>query len=658
MEGPRLDHFFEQIQALNPFLDNRVNGPSADNSDVEDIHRAEFERLTALAREMLTAGRGVGAVLWGEAGVGKSHLLSRLGRWAAQDRRACFVYLHNLQAAPEQLPRSLLLTVVSILTGGRRRLFQTPLYDLVRAALFEAVGRRAGTYYWAPLERAYAAWVDQLGRQGLPGAALFDRTVYGVLYRLFRSASLAAQGKEDGGEAELAVRWLAGQALDPPEALHLGLPPGRHRDDPTALEDNQQVKQVLVALTQLAAAARRPFVLALDQVDNLDTEQAAALARFLEALIDSSPNLLVVTAGIQASLLRWREQGVLQHSAWDRVAQVEVALHRLSTAEATAVVRSRLQKFLAPFAALGPVRQRAGQDALFPLGQAWHARTLRDKADVRPRDAINWAREGWRRQQERLRQQGGPEWLADWPGPDEVAPPPALPPEQELVDRKVAEKMAGHVAWRRHEPEGLPADADRLAGLIYTLLAQCRDADHRYGVADVERLLAPRRDPRRTYDLTLLQRFTGNGPDVRTALLVLTAPSAKLVVGFLRRLLEDPRPLDRLFLVTDQRVGLPLGERGQEYLEQLRHSPTCRFRELELTFDEYAELDALAAVVALAQSGDLEVEPRPGEARAAGAQEVIASHHRQNRYLATRLLRELLAAPEPKPAHQPEALAP
>src|SRR4051794_33608068 len=91
--GDSLEGFFRHVLAADPFLDNRVNAPSAQDVDVEDIHRAAFDRLVALARAALEARRGIGAVLWGEAGVGKSHLLSRLGRWARAPGQACFVYL-------------------------------------------------------------------------------------------------------------------------------------------------------------------------------------------------------------------------------------------------------------------------------------------------------------------------------------------------------------------------------------------------------------------------------------------------------------------------------------------------------------------------------------------------------------------------------------
>ena len=66
------------VLASNPFTDNRVNAPSARDIDVETVHQQAFERLTALAREAHDERRGLGAMLWGEAGIGKSHLLARL----------------------------------------------------------------------------------------------------------------------------------------------------------------------------------------------------------------------------------------------------------------------------------------------------------------------------------------------------------------------------------------------------------------------------------------------------------------------------------------------------------------------------------------------------------------------------------------------------
>src|SRR5437588_6427346 len=130
---PGLDGFFEHVRYTNPFDVNRVGESSFAESDAEPVHHAAYAQLLDLARKAHKQHLGIGALLWGEAGIGKSHLLARLGRWAGADnRQAVFVYLSNLQAAPEQLPRSVLRRTVSILTRGRTSRFaETPLYRLV-----------------------------------------------------------------------------------------------------------------------------------------------------------------------------------------------------------------------------------------------------------------------------------------------------------------------------------------------------------------------------------------------------------------------------------------------------------------------------------------------------------------------------------------------
>jgi hypothetical protein len=651
----RLAEFGGRVLSENPFLDNRVNGPGPETVDVEAVHQAAFARLTGLAGEALRGRRGVGAVLWGEAGIGKSHLLARLSRWAEQDNRACFVYLHNLQAAPDHLPRSLLHSVVSVLTLGRSRSFaHTPLFDLVYASLLEAVDHNLRNYSWSQLSAAWTAFLDRLGLAG-------DRRPYEVLFPFFRSAYRAGQGRELGEVAESAVRWLSGQALDPDEARRLALPPGLRADEPVALEDNQAIKQVLVALTRLAAGKGRPFLLVFDQVDNLDTDQAAALARFLQALIDSSSNLLVVTAGVQSTLLGWREARVFQDSAWDRLAQIEVRLGRLTADEARRIVQARLDRFLDPFADLEPLQQKRQADPLFPLGRSWKESTLEERVDVRPRDALNWAREGWRREQEALDRLGVGDWLANWPRSDgEINGQDRGPTSEEVqaaIDRKVEDRLAEVLAELQQHPETLPPDGDQLAGLVYALLVQCRNSGHRYGVVGVERLPPPRRDVRPTYDLTVRQRGTDGG-ELCMGVLVLTVASAVSATGFLRRLRDDTRPFDRLVVVTDQRIGLPLGDRGREYLHDLEQTGADRFRRVDLSFDEYARLEALQRVVGLARSGDLEVEVRPGQGRVIEERDVIDSYHRHGRYLAAPLLHTLLVPEEnPPPVAPSEAAA-
>jgi hypothetical protein len=91
------------------------------------------------------------------------------------------------------------------------------------------------------------------------------------------------------------------------------------------------------------------------------------------------------------------------------------------------------------------------------------------------------------------------------------------------------------------------------------------------------------------------------------------------------------------------RQALPLAAKGQEYLEELQHRGTAKFQHIELSFDEYAYLAALRDVFSQARTGELEVELVPGRRQRLSETEVIASHHRRDRYRTSRLLRLLLA---------------
>lgn len=642
--------FLDQVRASNPFIDNRVNSPSAADVDVLDIHRQAFERLTALAGAARDQRRGIGVLLWGEAGIGKSHLLSRLVRWAERDQQACAVYLHNLQASPENLPRSLLKAVVRILTRGQVRGFrQSPLFALVFAAVKEALDFDLTTLHpWAKVERAYHRLVDGLSAAEPSRAALVDRTAYDVLFRFFHSA-FRAYKTHDERVAALAVRWLAGDYLDPDEAKTLGLPPGP-RDEPVALADNQQIKQVHTALTRLALSRKQPFLLCFDQVDNLEENQAAALSRFLEALIDSSPNLLVVTAGIKATLLGWRNHKVIQDSAWDRLAQFEVSLQRLTPEESRRIIAARLEQFIEPFAEQEPVRQRFQQDGLFPLGRSWADGFFQDKIELRPRDAINGAREGWRRRQEALQQPGDAAWLEDRgePPTNGVAPPAAPTEEQirEAIDRKVAQKIAEHCEQRRRAPDALPPDADNLAGLIAALLKQAAAGGDPAGQLHIDQPPSGKPDRQFPYSLIVRRQPGTNGQAVRTGLLFLATDGAFSTTANLNWLLRDTHHPERTLLVTEERLPVAFGAqsdaKGRQYYAELCQGKHGPFQHLVLTFEQYAHLDALRAVAGMARSGDLEIEWPGGATRPVSEQEVLESHHRQGRYQAAALLPDLL----------------
>jgi hypothetical protein len=649
-----LHAFAAAVRAGNPFAVNRVDRLAAPVVDVSGIHRAPYEKIIALAREACEQNRGIGAVLWGDAGTGKSHLLARLHGWAGQDHHASFVYLHNLLADPEQLPRYVLKYVISYLTAGLAGpLDRTILFRLLNAAVAEALrhdGVKAPT--WREAEASYHRLVDRLAGQDPTRAVLLNRDVYRVLFLFFRSVYCARGGAPDG-PVPLAVRWLSGEPLDPEEATQLGLRAGRDSEDGVGLADDEQVKQVLVALTQLALSRRQPFLLCFDQLENLGPERIQQLARFLQGLLDSAGNLLIIFCGLKRVLFGYQQTNTIHEAAWHRLAQHKLDLHRIDRAEGRHILEARLEKFLEPFVSVPAVKEQLTQDSLFPLGRVWYDQRVSDSPDVQPRRVIDWARERWEQHQARLAAEAVTDWLGSWAREGPVVRRGA---REETVDALVAEKIAELTARRRQEPHTLPPSAENLAGLVHTLLQQCLNRPGQYPLTRLSRPVALKKTMRPPYHFRThgAEQSDGKAPDV--GVLFVGTGSATSAAGSLRRLVQALATATpaRLLLVTEERQPLKLARAGQDYLKQLSARGSPAFSQKTLTFEQYAQLDALEAVVGLARSGDLEVEVGPGESPAVREDEVIASHHRHGRYLQQTLLAALLdlgPGKDPDPTH-------
>jgi hypothetical protein len=560
------------------------------------------------------------------------------------------VYLHNLQAAPDRLPRAVLRAVLDRLTRGRVRPFwAAPLFRLMNAVLRAALrrqGKERGT--WGEIAAAYGAFLAQRASRGAAGVAPFDLTVHEILFRFYQAAHPSRHGAEDD-VAALAVRWLSGEALDTAEARRLDL---TAEYDAEAV-DNQHVKQVLATLAQVARAAGRLLLLCFDQVDNLDEEQVKALSRFLHDLLDSAGNLLVVTTGVKQTLLRFLQEGVITETSWDRIGQFEVALGRLRREQGWELLRARLLRFLQPFRGLKEIEERLREDPLFPLGGAWFDARLHDLVDFRPRDLLGWAYDRWRQLQDDLDSAPHADWLERWGQGAKPPPPPPPADPQTALDRAVAERLAEHQARCLRDPKCPPVDGDNLLALLDAALKQTRGGPYRLRTYHRHATKSGTRSP---YDFTVEQAAAPDGPVVRVGVRVLAPEHSRTVTVALERIASDEEPPDRALLVTDERQELPLGPKGRELLGELERRGPQVFRHVALPRRQLAELDALQAVIGQARAGDLEMEVAPGQRRAVTEDEVVAAYHRSGRYLANPLLRELLggeATPPTPPADVP-----
>jgi hypothetical protein len=396
--------------------------------------------------------------------------------------------------------------------------------------------------------------------------------------------------------------------------------------------------------------SRQPLILCVDQVDNLDPDKLRSLTMFLHALLDHVPNLLVITSGVKQTFLKFREESIIGEAAWDRIAEYKVDVNRIPPADARRILEARLERFHEPFLEVDEVRRSVHEDTLFPLGREWLERQLGDGLEFRPRDILTWARDAWEDRQQALVRLGGERWFENGqePNPPGTTTATATAAVEDLIDEAVDRKIEEQIAKHRLEPGSLPPDAGNLAGLVESLLKRCTGEGLPYTFESVERKrrkgaeLPP-------YDLLVRERRDPDSREVKTGVAFVTNVGTSATYA-LRRLLADDRTLDHRMLVTDQeRRPLKVGPVGADHYRALERLGPRKFEHLKLNFEQYARLDALQGVIGMARSGDLEIESPRGTIRPVTEAEVIASHHRRDRFRGHPLLRPLLTE-EPTPA--------
>jgi type II secretory pathway predicted ATPase ExeA len=621
----------EMFAAGNPFSAERVTRAGNLAVDVEEIHKEPFECLWRLIGQVHRDNSALGVVVWGEAGAGKSHLLSRLERLAPERKVAVVIQPAALQVAPDRMAHTIMHSLIAALTRGQSAGKTTmPLYRAMERYLkrFSIENGRDPHRPWMPdeLRRMFDEAMGRLAAvvPGMTG----DDPLFRVLYRVFYAGLIHRTGGDDP-TLPLALRWLAGDDLDPAEASALDLRPT------TAVPDQSQVLRLIGLLSQLVGKSGRTMILVFDQLHTLPPPQFSALVRFLHELLDVAANLLVVIAEVKDEMVRMVENRLISTAGWDRLGQVKIDLHRINPDEGRRIVEARLDNFRGPFLDEPTIRRCCEVDPLYPLGSEWWAERTRNMDEQRPRRFLQLARERW-------------DAVAPAQGQGDVSPPVTA---EEKFDIEVESAIQHRTSELVGGPLLLPPNMIALVGMIQALLKQCESG------AGSERIHLldpgpPAVNPR--YHGLIRLGEPSVGPCLVTGWVVVVTESATSATGVLRRLAEDPSPPDRVVLIIDSRSPMPLGgqpnAKGREYREQLRARGPDRYREYSMPVDEYARLEAIEFVARL---GNFDLPP---DLTTPKRDLVIASHRRKGRYGQSALLRLLLGYPSPANLTATEAI--
>jgi hypothetical protein len=633
IEPEAVHAWVRSITTTNPFTHNRVTQAEDLPADVPAVHDREFRTITRRIQEVRATGQAAGILLTGAAGVGKSHLLARLFQWAHHEGAATVVYLHNVLASPERIPRYLLRALVSTMAGNHRHAYpESLLYQVINRAIQAEL---AGSGLPSPKKRLSA--LIALGRQLDPMAEVFSAVV-----SFLDNVMKGSEGDEKAIErATSAVEWLSGGLIQNKRASELNVPEGKDEEG-SALLDDEAVRRVLGVLAGLSARGGRPFVLCIDQVDNLPPESVSAMAAFLHASLDNCRSLVVVTSGVRESMMKFKADGVIPDAAWDRLAQQRVDLMKVSPDEARQMVRTRVERFNQAFRDEEDLAALFEQEPLLPLSSNWLRERFQRAPEFRARDVLGAARESWEWEQELIRVAGGESWLdtiRHGEREEDNAVPEPIADKAAAIDAYVLKKVQQAKTERLLKPESLPSDADNLATLCFDLLLRCVGREE-YS------LVSARRVPLKPTPAFLLEATerTPSGEVVTNGVAFCSSESANAATWCLKRILGTETPPNHLLLVTDdERSPLQLGKKGAELYGELQKNQ--RFHHLRMAFDDYALLDALHSVLGSAFVGDLELD----QMGVLSADDCAQSMHRQKLFLQQPLLAELLTEAEPPP---------
>lgn len=347
----------------NPFRDAVVQDAWQTPTDVPEIHHRAFCECRTVIE---TASRGVpdSLLLYGPAGAGKTHLLTRLQR-----------HLHQRQAEDPEGRQHCVFVFVRLQTSSQllwqhvRRRFASDLTrrDQGSSQIERLLGHRLCV---SPAELRTL-------RKLSPELLLQEIDAMRESAQLPRELAVVIEHLVFDRKARDASAWLMGESLPESTLAELGL-------GPDLTVDREQAAREMVTLLCRLAATTMPVVFCFDQIEALqrnsdDREAFFHFAQMAADLHDSAPSVGLITC-LQSAVLDQFKCAVRQ-ADFQRIAKRHAVLHSLTRHQVSALVLSRLE--LQP-----ALREHAGDQPYYPFTSVFVS-NLADEAPSVPRRILN-----------------------------------------------------------------------------------------------------------------------------------------------------------------------------------------------------------------------------------------------------------------------------
>ena len=354
------------LEERNPFASASAGDPwETAYPDVSSINDFAFRGLSRLvAQKARDPALNCAALVLGEAGTGKTHLIGRLLRNGRRsDQSFSFAYIQPIED-PEQTFRYLLREVAVNLCRPEEGDSSIAQLDRLLAAVL------ADSIEAACLEEEYDPCPRVLARLRQDPFCIFRTIAKPSTFAKFQKCFLPRARRRypgipkdflkvlfqwrDPSKRAAAGDWLKGRVIDEEDARLLGVP-DRLQATPAALES--EARDILDALGELLGRYGMPMLVCFDRLENLETdEQLRALQKMAEFLVDKARAMLPVAF---ARGQEWQERFSfrLNRHILGRFESNRFELEDCRSEEALEIVRSRLASVLG----------ESPEDPLFPL---------------------------------------------------------------------------------------------------------------------------------------------------------------------------------------------------------------------------------------------------------------------------------------------------
>lgn len=335
---------------INPFSSCRVDNPFQSHPDYPNIYQTEFNLLSSILSDIKTDinSQSQGAVVIGEPGSGKTHLMMRLAKARLNSNRLLFIrqpnnaksvlhhiYSRVLESLVEKIGSFTQLDYLLISSYQKiirdRQLTQKDqeilkAFESKNLELLGSEGTDRKRSYWERIENTLSSWcVKNYSAGGF---------VLSILKGIVKYCSYTEQNKKN-----IATRWLAGQSVSEEEAESINLP---NWSENISLEDFS-----LEAITVLAKLSilDEPLIIIFDQLEGLglpnNYDILLGFGAAIKEILTHVPNSLVI---LNMFPDRWQQfKNTFDNSIIGRIERHQIELVQPKAEELNSILKIKLK---------------------------------------------------------------------------------------------------------------------------------------------------------------------------------------------------------------------------------------------------------------------------------------------------------------------------